>query len=191
MLAIDIPIALLAGQALAESGKNMLKGDDPNQHYFMKTIVILFAVFFITPVPFYFFLGWPAWEVNFLWQWQDNIHDSPIKAAVSFAIFLLTVGPTYIGFLIGKYWLRKGKDVFVRIGYILMAVLVGVIVYVTRDITFNIASTYDKFQAKEFYSFWSHPFFTGWLLVTIYFWGALFACYLWLRKKDKQYSEAV
>jgi len=27
MLAIDIPIALLAGQALAESGKNMLKGD--------------------------------------------------------------------------------------------------------------------------------------------------------------------
>lgn len=191
MLAIDIPIALLAGQALAESGKNMLKGDDPNQHYFMKSIVLLFAVFFITPVPFYFFLGWPAWEVNFLWRWQDHIHDSPIKAAVSFAIFLFTVGPTYIGFLIGKYWLRKGRDVLVKIGYILMAVLVGVIVYVTRDITFNIASTYDKFQAEEFYSFWSHPFFTGWLLVTIYFWGALFVCYLCIRKKDKQYSEAV
>jgi hypothetical protein len=191
MLAIDIPIALLAGQALAESGKNMLKSDDPNHHYFMKSIVLLFAVFFITPVPFYFFLGWPAWEVNFLWQWQDNIHDSPIKAAVSFAIFLFTVGPTYIGFLIGKYWLRKGKDVLVRIGYILMAVLVGVIVYVTRDITFNIASTYDKFQAKEFYSFWSHPFFTGWLLVTIYFWGALFVCYFLIRKKDKQYGMRV
>jgi hypothetical protein len=191
MLAIDIPIALLAGQALAESGKNMLKSDDPNQHYFMKSIVILFAVFFITPVPFYFFLGWPAWEVNFLWQWQDHLHDSPIKAAVSFAIFLFTVGPTYIGFLIGKYWLRKGKDILVRIGYILMAVLVGVIVYVTRDITFNIASTYDKFQAKEFYSFWSHPFFTGWLLVTIYFWGALFICYLLIRKKDKQYGKGV
>ena len=188
MLAIDIPIALLAGQALAESGKNMLKSNDPNQHYFMKSIVILFAVFFITPVPFYFFLGWPAWEVNFLWQWQDNIHDSPIKASVAFAIFLFTVGPTYIGFLIGKYWLRKGQDILVRIGYILMAVLVGIIVYLTRDITFNIASTYDKFQVKEFYSFWSHPFFTGWLLVTIYFWGALFACYLFIRKKDKQYS---
>jgi len=189
MLAIDIPIALLAGQALAESGKNMLRGNDPNQHYFMKSIVILFAVFFITPVPFYFFLGWPAWEVNFLWRWQDNIHDSPIKAAVSFALFLFTVGPTYIGFLIGKYWIRKGQDVLVRIGYILMAVLVGIIVYVTRDITFNIASTYDKFQAKEFYSFWSHPFFTGWLLVTIYFWGALFACYLFIRKKDKKYGK--
>lgn len=60
MLAIDIPIALLSGLVLAESGKRMLKGDDPNQHYFMKSTVLLFAVFFITPVPFYFFLGWPA-----------------------------------------------------------------------------------------------------------------------------------
>jgi hypothetical protein len=52
MLAIDIPIALLAGQALAESDKNMLKGDDPDRHYFMKSIVLLLAVFFITPMPF-------------------------------------------------------------------------------------------------------------------------------------------
>jgi len=55
MLAIDIPIALLAGLVLSESGKRMLKGNDPNQHYFMKTTVLLFAVFFITPVPFYFY----------------------------------------------------------------------------------------------------------------------------------------
>ena len=191
MLAIDIPISLLAGLVVAESGKNMLKGNDPDQHYFMKSTVLLFAAFFITPVPFYFFLGWPAWEVNFLWRWQDNIHDSPLKAAVSFAVFLLTVGPTYIGFLVGKYWLRKGNDIYVRIGYILMAVLVGIIVFVTRGITFNIASTYEKFQAKEFYSFWSHPFFTGWLLVTIYFWGSLFACYLWVSKRDKQYNNEI
>lgn len=188
MLAIDIPIALLAGQALAESGRNMLKGNDPNHHFFMKSMVLLFAVFFITPAPFYFFLGWPAWEVNYIWQWQDNIHDSPLRAASAFAIFLITVGPTYIGFLISKCWLRKGQDILVRIGYIFMAVLVGVIVYKTRIITFNIASTYDKFQAKEFYSFWSHPFFTGWLLVTIYFWGGLFAFYFYIRRKDKQYS---
>lgn len=186
MLAIDVPIALLSGLALAESGKNMLKGNDPHQQYFMKSIVLLFAVFFITPVPFYFFLGWPAWEVNFLWRWQDNLHDSPIKAAVSFAVFLFTVGPTYVGFLVGRYWLRQGRDILVRIGYLLMAALVGVIVYVTRDITFNIASTHEKFQAKQFYSFWSHPFFTGWLLVTIYFWGALFVFYFWIRTRDRR-----
>ncbi len=41
----------------------------------------------------------------------------------------------------GKHWLRKGNDSYVRIGYILMAVLVGGIVFLTRVITFNIAST--------------------------------------------------
>lgn len=185
MLAIDMPIALLSGLALAEAGQNMLKSDDRAKHYFMHTVVVLFAVFFITPIVFYFFLGWPAWEVNFLWQWQDNLRDSPIRAAVSFVIFLLTVGPAYIGFLIGRYCIRKNKDYLARIGYILMAILVGVIVFLTRDITFNVASTYEKYQAGEFYSFWSYPFYLGWLIVTIYFWGALFVCYLWLRRKDK------
>ena len=186
MLAIDVPISLLSGLALAESGKNMLKGDNPTNHSFMNTIVLLFAVFFITPVPFYFFLGWPAWEVNFLWQWQDNIHDSPIRAAVSFAVFLFTVGPAYLGYLVGRCCLRRGKDWYVRAGYIAMFVLVGIIVFLTRDITFNIASTYDKFQAGEFYSFWTHPFFTGWLLVTIYFWGAPAVFYVWIRRRDQK-----
>jgi hypothetical protein len=188
MLAIDIPIAMLSGFALAESGKRMLKSQDQVAHYYMRTAVLLFAVFFITPVPFYFFLGWPAWEVNFLWRWPDNLHDSPLRAAVSFLVFLLTVGPAYLAFLIGRHWLRKGQDKRVRAAYVLMLVLVGVIVFATREITFNIAATYEKYQAGEFYTFWSHPFFTGWLLVTIYFWGALALAYLHIRKKDIRFQ---
>jgi hypothetical protein len=188
MLAIDIPISLLSGLALAEAGKNMLRGNDRGRHYFMHTVVVLFAVFFITPIVFYFFLGWPAWEVNFLWRWQDDLRDSPLRAAVSFVAFILTVGPAYLGFLAGKYLIRKNKDVLVRIGYILMAVIVGVTVFLTRTITFNIASTVEKYQAGEFYSFWSHPFFLGWLVVTVYFWGALLIFYLWLRKKDRAHA---
>ncbi|MEW6369251.1 MAG: hypothetical protein AB1714_31915 [Acidobacteriota bacterium] len=87
MLAIDVPVALLSGLALAEAGKNMLKSDDPNRHHFMRTAVLLFAAFFITPIPFYFFLGWPAWEVNFLWRWQDNLHDSPLYSATRVALY--------------------------------------------------------------------------------------------------------
>jgi hypothetical protein len=184
MLAIDIPIAMLSGFALAESGKRMLKSDDPVKQHYMKTAVLLFAVFFITPVPFYFFLGWPAWEVNFLWRWQDDLHDAPLRAAVAFLVFVLTVGPAYLAFLLGRHWLRKGRDRFVRSAYIVMFLLVGLIVWLTRGITFNIASTYDKYQAAQFYSFWSHPFFTGWALVTVYFWGALILTYMWIRKKD-------
>jgi hypothetical protein len=187
MLAIDIPIAMISGFALAESGKRMLKSEDRIQHRYMSTAVLLFAVFFITPVPFYFFLGWPAWEVNFLWRWQDNIHDSPLRAGVSFLIFLLTVGPAYLAFFIGKQWLRRGRDRMVTASYLLMLLLVGVIVVLTRDITFNIASTYERYEAGQFYSFWSHPFFTGWLLVTIYFWGGLVLTYLHIRRKDLQF----
>jgi len=69
-----------------------------------------------------------------------------------------------------------------------MAVLVAVIVWLTRDITFNIASTYARYKAGEFYSFYSNPFFAGWLVVTIYFWGSLFIFYLWLRNKGKAYE---
>jgi hypothetical protein len=65
-----------------------------------------------------------------------------------------------------------------------MVLLVGAIVLLTRDITFNVASTYAKYQAGEFYSFWSQPFFTGWLIVTVYFWGSLAAFYIWLRKRS-------
>jgi hypothetical protein len=187
MLAIDIPIAMISGFALAESGKRMLKSEDRREHRYMSTAVLLFAVFFITPVPFYFFLGWPAWEVNFLWRWQDNIHDSPLRAGVSFLIFLLTVGPAYLAFLIGKRWLRKGRDRMVTAAYLLMLALVGTIVVLTRDITFNIASTYERYETGQFYSFWSHPFFTGWLLVTIYFWGGLALTYLHVRKRDLQF----
>lgn len=184
MLAIDIPISILAGLVLAEGGKNLIKSGDSQKYNFMRTTVLLYAVFFITPIPFYFFMGWPAWETNFLWRWPDSLLDSPLRASVSFVAFILTVGPAYLGFYCGTFLIRMGKEIWVRIGYISMGILVGIIVFLTRDITFNIASTYSKYEAGDFYSFWSHPFFTGWLIVTIYFWGSLVVFYLWLRKKN-------
>jgi len=189
MLAIDVPISVLAGLVLAEASKSMLRSGDKQKYNFMRTTVLLYSIFFITPIPFYFFLGWPAWETNFLWRWPDYVLDSPLRAAVvAYGVFILTVGPAYLGFELGKLFIRKGKDWLVKIGYIAMAILVGIIILLTRGITFNIASTYSKYEAGEFYSFWSQPFFTGWLIVTIYFWGSLVIFYFWLRKRDK--SEA-
>ena len=107
-----------------------------------------------------------------------------MRAFASFAIFAFTVAPAYLGFELGRWLVVKGKDVWVRVGYVGMVLLVGVIVLLTRDITFNVASTYAKYQAGEFYSFWSQPFFTGWLIVTVYFWGSLAAFYIWLRKRS-------
>jgi len=186
MLAIDLPVSLLTGLFLADAGKKLLKSDDRNNHRFVRNVVIVFSVFFITPVVFYFFSGWPAWEVNYLWKWQDNLRDSPMKAAISFVIFFITVFPTYIGYLIGKGLIRRGKSGLVKAGYIFMAIAIGLIVFLTRNITFNIASTYDKYAAKEFYSFWSYPFFHGWLIITIVYWISLFICYIWVRLRGRR-----
>jgi hypothetical protein len=186
MLAIDVPISVMAGLVLSEAGRRILQGDDPHEHNSLRKTVLIFSLFFITPIPFYFFLGWPAWETNFLWGWPDHVLDSPVRAAgVAFGIFILTVGPAYAAFELGRWLIRKGKARVVRVLYVAMLALVGVIVFLTRRITFNIASTYAKYEAGEFYSFWSQPFFTGWLVVTIYFYGALAVFYILIRKKGE------
>jgi hypothetical protein len=185
MMAMDIPLAMFTGQVLAESGKNMLKGDNPDQHYFMKSIILIYTLIFFTPTPFYYFLGWPAWELNFLWRWQDHIMDNPLRAASAYAIVFVTVVPAYLGFLIARSWIRKGKEKWVRYSYIALLLITGLIVLLNYDITFNVASTYEKFAAGDTYSFWTFPFWLGWAIFAAYYWVSLIAFYLWIKKKDK------
>ena len=109
MLAIDVPISILAGLTLAEAGRGMLESGDREKYNFMRSTVLLYSVFFITPVVFYFFMGWPAWEVNFLWRWTSHVQDSPLRVGtIAFGAFILTVGPSYAAFKIGKLLTRKG-----------------------------------------------------------------------------------
>ena len=183
MLAMDVPIAVMAGLVLSEAGKNMIESKDKEKTTFMRIVVLMYAAIFITPTPFYYLLGWPAWEVNFLWGWVDHIYDHPLRAAFSYALFALALIPTYLGFELGRFFILSGKSSWVRISYITMLILVGIIIFLMRDITFNIASTFGKYEAKEFYSFWSHPFVTGWAITSLYFWGSLVIFYMWLRKK--------
>lgn len=184
MLAMDVPIAVMAGLVLAEAGKKMCEGNDKQKTTFMRVFVCMYAAVFITPTPFYYLLGWPAWETNFLWSWVDHIHDHPLRAAFSYVLFALAIIPTYLGFELGRFFILRKKPQWVRISYIVMIVLVGIIIFLMRDTTFNVASTYTKYTNKEFYSFWSHPFVTGWAITSLYFWGSLIIFYAWLRKRS-------
>lgn len=183
MLAMDIPIALMTGLVLAEAGKNLIKSNEKEKNTFLNVVVLMYAAIFIAPTPFYYFLGWPGWECNFMWPWVDHIYDSPLRAAFSYVLLAVAVIPTYLGLVLGRFLIRKERDRWVRIGYIAMLVLVGVIILIFNDITFNVASTYAKYKAGETYSFWTHPFVTGWAITSLYFWGSLVAFYIWLRKK--------
>jgi hypothetical protein len=180
---MDIPVALMTGLILAEAGKELIKSEDKYKRNFLKVFVLMYAAIFIAPTPGYYFAGWPAWECNFIWEWVDHIYDSPLRAAFSYVLLAVAVIPTYLGLLLGEYLIKRGKEKCVRITYIIMFVLVGVVILLLRNITFNVASTYAKYKAGEFYSFWTHPFMTGWAITSLYFWGSLVFFYLWLRKK--------
>ena len=184
MLAMDVPIAVMAGLVLSEAGSRMIEGREDEKLLFLRVFVCMYAAIFITPTPFYYMLGWPAWETNFLWKWVDGIADHPLRASFSYVLFALAIVPTFLGFEAGRRLILQKKHGWVRISYIAMLVLVGAIIFLMRDTTFNIASSYAKYETRDMYSFWSHPFVTGWAITSLYFWGSLVAFYVWLRKKS-------
>jgi hypothetical protein len=161
----------------------LIKSNKPEKKTFLTVVVLMYGAIFIAPTPGYYFSGWPAWETNFVWEWVDNILDSPLRAAFSYVLMAVAVIPTYLGLLLAESMIKRGKDKWVRITYISLLVLVGIIVLLLKDITFNVSSTYAKYQAGESYPFWSWSFATGWAITSLYFWGSLAGFYLWLRKK--------
>jgi hypothetical protein len=182
MLAMDIPMSTMCGLILAEAGRDLVETRDPFKLAFMRVVVLLFAAVAMAPNVFYYMLGWPAWEVNFMWSWVDTIQDHPLRAAFSHALFAATLLPALLGFEIGRQLIYRKRYRLVRISYIVLLLVVGLIDLVLWDITFNIASTYAKYQAGQFYSFWTPAFATGWAITSIYFWVVLAAFYVWLRR---------
>ena len=184
MLAMDIPIAAMSGMILAEGGKKLIMSNDKNKMLLIRFITLAYAAIFIAPTPVYYFLGWPAWEVNFMWPWVDHIIDNPLRAAFAYVLLACAVLPTWLGLEIGIKMLQKGKDKQLRITYISLFVLTGFIILALFNSTFNISSTQAKHDAGESYSLLTGPFTIGLTLTYIYFWGSLVLFYLWLKKKS-------
>lgn len=184
MLAMDIPIAAMSGMILAEGGKKLVISENADRKLLLRFITLAYAAIFIFPTPVYYFLGWPAWEVNYMWPWVDNILDKPIRAAFSYVLLACAVLPTWIGLEIGMRLLKRGKDKLNRIIYIALFVITGIIILSLYNETFNVASTTAKFSAGDSYSLWTHPFMTGIGLTYVYFWGSLAIFYFWLKRRS-------
>ena len=183
MLAMDIPIAAMSGMILAEGGKKLAISDDREKKLLLRFITLAYAAIFIAPTPVYFFLGWPAWEVNYMWPWVDHILDVPIRAAFAYVLLACAVLPTWLGMEIGMNLLRRGKDKLNRVIYMTLFIITGIIILLLYDETFNVSSTTEKYLSGESYSLWTHPFATGISFTYVYFWGSLVVFYLWLKKR--------
>ena len=183
MLAMDIPISVMSGMLLAEGGKGLILDEGKNSKLLLRFITLAYAAIFIFPTPVYYFLGWPSWEINYAGSWADHIADVPIKAAFSYVLLACAVLPTWLGLEIGMSLIKKGKDQLNRIIYLLLFVLTGLIILSLYKETFNVASTYEKYNAGDTYSLWRTDFITGIGLTYVYFWGSLAVFYFWLKKK--------
>jgi len=186
MLLIDVPVGIVAGQVIADAGRTALMGGDRQKVSKVRSIAIVFAYLITTPVIIYFYIGWPAWETNYFWGWVDRIQGNPSLAISSFLIIAMSVLPTLAGFETGRYLVIRERVTLLRLIYSFLFLLILVIVYLSRGKTFNVAPTYAAYTRREFTSFWSNPFFTYWLGLTIFFWGALCGCYLYVRHLFKE-----
>jgi len=182
MLLIDVPVGIVAGQVIADASRDAITARDRASVSRVRAIAIIFAYLITTPVIVYFFLGWPAWETNYFWRWVDNVQGTPELALSSFMLIAMSFVPTIAGFESGRLLVERDKVVLLRVSYASFFLLILVIVYITRDITFNIAATFKKYTNGEFVSFWDNPFFIYWLVLTVFFWGSLAGCYAYVRK---------
>ncbi|GMT48158.1 MAG: hypothetical protein IEMM0007_1724 [bacterium] len=181
MLLIDIPVGIVAGQVIADASRDAVTRGDTGTVSRIRAIAITFAYLITTPVIIYFFLGWPAWETNYFWKWVDNIQETPLLALSAFMLIAMSFIPIIAGFESGRLLIERDKVSLLRVSYISFFILILLIVYLTRDITFNIAATYEKYMEADSVSFWDNPFFIYWLVLTVFFWGSLAGCYLYVR----------
>ncbi|MEW6103629.1 MAG: hypothetical protein AB1630_07455 [bacterium] len=187
MLLIDIPVGLISGQLIADAGRDILH--TKRGYSFLKTISILFAFLFITPIVIYFYLGWPAWETNYFFKEIDNIKNNPWLALISgISIVSMTLIPTLLGLFSGRYLITRGKRSLLKASYISLGILILIIVFFSRNQTFNVSANWVDWQSGNTFSFFENPFFIFWLILTIIFWGSLFILYIWIRKKSKDVS---
>jgi hypothetical protein len=187
MLLIDVPVGLIVGQVIADAGRNMLKSGEKEKYRFLRTTTIVFAFCFIAPIVVYFFSGWPGWETNYFFEQADHIRNNPPLALLSgIGVVAMALIPALLGFESGRYLIRKGKEKVLRGSYLGLGILILIIVYLSREATFNVAATWADYQSGITFSFFENPFFIFWLVLTIFFWGSLLAFFLWIRRKDKE-----
>lgn len=173
MFAIDIPTAVLVGFAIGDAGKKRLEIPDEKRVSDLRKTVFLFNIFFFTPVPLLFLNAWPGWQMNYVAPWADNLHGDPLRSAVVVFFFIITTVPAWLSFELSNWFIKKKKILFPRVGWIVSALVIILVIYLTREETLNIAVTYTDFKAGRVHPITYKPFITTLTMTTIYSWVSL------------------
>lgn len=182
MVQVDLPAAFTLGQLLAlASSKYLKKTDGLVTNKLLGPFNIYLTAGFI-PVGMFLMVAWPSWEVMYTTDWVENTFNNPMVASFYVVFMLAMIFLGNIGFMLGHYCYRKGKDKIVTYTAILGAFLT-ILPFLLRWGVWMQVGTYSQIQSKTGYSFWQPPFFYGWLFWMSYCAITLIIALAWFRKK--------
>lgn len=186
MIQVDLPAAFTVGQVGALLSRHYLKNEpDKYANKILGPFNFYLCCCFI-PGGMFLLIGWPSWESMYMSSWVESPFNKPLVAGfyVLFMILLMVLGN--VGFIAGHHWLRKDKDKYVVWGAIIGFILT-VLPFLLRWGVWMRVGTYAEYHAGLGYSFWSPPFFYGWLFIMSYLaiTMTLFAWWLW--KRDQRF----
>ncbi len=165
MVQVDLPAAFAIGQIYAALSKDFLRKEP---HLFTNRLLGPFNIFMsccYAPVGMFLLIGWPAWEVMYLTGWVENPFDRPWVAGfyVLFAIAMVVLGN--VGFILAHHWFRKGLDRWVTFGTVAGLALTVLPFLLRWGVWWKVGTYREVAENGGGYSFWSPPFFWGWLSV--------------------------
>jgi hypothetical protein len=188
MVQVDLPAAFTVGHVFAILAKKYLKVEpDLFKNKLLGPLNLYLSCGF-SVAGLFLLIGWPSWEIMYIGSWVEAPFNRPLVAGayVLFLIIMVVLGN--IGFILGHYWLRKGKDRLV----VFVAVIGGCLTILPFLLKWGVwwkVGTYQMITSGEGYSFWQPPFFHGWIVVMGYLALTTIISGIWFRKQNPGASE--
>jgi len=188
MIQVDLPAAFTIGQGFALISGSYLRKET---QLFTSRLLGPFNIYLVSGFAvggMFLLTGWPAWEFMYKYQWIENTFDNPLVAGfyILFLIAMIILGN--VGYILGHYFILQGKSRYSWYGLILGLILTFLPFLLDWGI-WNRIGSYAQVQQGEGYSFFSPPFFHGWLGIMSYMLvaGVLFG--IWFYKMSKKLSK--
>jgi hypothetical protein len=192
MIPFDITVSFVAGQTLAYAARKRLRGE--RSLFFNRPLYLslLWMVLLYAPSAMFFYHGWTAWNIMYLFDPNPPPTMSPSLSS-SIAIWLdstILTATLMGGFALAHRWIRSGKDRRAIIAPIIAALVLLAFLALTYHRGFTVTG-YSAFQALPDKgivfrwggdSFWGNSVFWANAIIMFIDFGPLFFLYYHLSR---------
>lgn len=182
MVPFDMAVGFIAGQTLAYGAKEQLKKEESKILNKPFLISMSWMVFVFTPSVMFFYQGWTAWNVMYVF---DPDKGNVLAAAcIWLDCTILNLIMVY-SFTLGHTWIRRQQErrLLITIGI----VLIGLFVFLaaTYDRSFYIGS-YAEWENNAAQSFWGHTVMRALGVIAIIDGGSMYLVFRYLKRTKEQ-----